>query len=74
MVPQARLINLRHGDAASPARGSLEHPPPDKRLSGPGRASTPCPADSSSGIWQHLDVPASALLLLCLSSPFWAQE
>lgn len=31
MVPQARLIDLRHGDAASPAWGSLEHLPPTHR-------------------------------------------
>lgn len=38
MVPQARLINLRHGDAASPARGSLEHPPPTHRALAVGSA------------------------------------
>lgn len=31
MVPQAWLIDLRHGDAASPAWVSLEHPPPTHR-------------------------------------------
>lgn len=38
MVPQARLIDLTHGDAASPARVSLEHPPPTHRVLAVGSA------------------------------------